>query len=62
MQLRTEDGWEYLGDGVYFNDREYGVELATYDGFQISNRICLEPEHIRELARRVDRERPEAVP
>lgn len=34
----------YLGDGVYAEMTDLGLELTTEDGVRITNRIVLEPE------------------
>lgn len=41
----------YLGDGVYYKHDGYCTWLATYDGYKITNEICLEPEVLEALER-----------
>jgi hypothetical protein len=52
MILKAEDGWDYLGDGVYFNDRGYELELVTYNGIEVRDRIVLESRMVKTLFER----------
>jgi len=45
----------YLGDGVYFEFKDYEVILTTENGFQTTNRIVLGPEQIISLMRALDK-------
>ena len=35
---------DYLGDGVYVKLLDYGIELTTENGIEITNTIVLEPD------------------
>jgi hypothetical protein len=45
----------YLGDGVYAQVTELGLELTTEDGISVTNRIVLEPEVLDALSRYLER-------
>lgn len=34
----------YLGDGVYVKLLDYGIELTTENGIEVTNTIVLEPD------------------
>lgn len=40
---------EYLGDSVYAQNDGYQIELFTFDGLNVSNKIYLEPQVIKRL-------------
>ena len=53
---------EYLGDAVYAEYTDRGIELTTEDGIRVTNRIFLEPEVLHALisfAKRAGTESPE---
>ena len=42
---------EYLGDGAYATFDGYALWITTSDGLRITNKICLEPEVLRDLVK-----------
>ena len=43
MPDKTMMGKEYLGDGVYVEYDDVGVVLTTENGYNVTNRIVLDP-------------------
>ena len=39
----------YLGDGAYASFDGYSLWVATHDGYRTTNRVCLEPDILRNL-------------
>ena len=46
---------DYLGDGVYIEDKGHTVVLTTENGICATNTICLEPEVVRAFQRYLKR-------
>ena len=54
MHTMTTSRKTYLGDGAYAEFDGYGIVLTTENGISVTNRIVLEPDVYRSLAKFVD--------
>ena len=46
---------EYIGDGIYIQDRGYGIVLTTENGVSIQNEIHIEPMKFKAIERYIKR-------
>lgn len=47
--MKIDETWTYIGDGLYAKHDGFGVDVVSYNGIEVLDRIYLEPQVLEAL-------------